>query len=284
MSNLDVCSQVRGTLQWLRADDPEWSSPELSADVAHLHICPACQAWAQQLQAADRQLQTALHAVAIPAGLTQRLLGRLQTELATTATTTLAAPTVTVPSPVISPAAAPARRQLSRRALGSSVAAVLLAGLGSWWLWPRTELPEITVPQLMALLATQQDWKTSKSLFTGSFAPQLPSTMDLRYPADLAEQTGRSVVVAGQEVAAIYTFDFHAARQTWTAVLLVADLRRVRAPDADTLATAFAQAESTYPPGCVARAWRQGDFLYISLVRTNRPDVLETLRPQFHVS
>ncbi len=74
------CRTARQWLEYHRPRGSELSPPEAAALEGHLATCPECEAWGRVDRAADGRLAEAMRAVAVPAGLQDRLKNRLEAD------------------------------------------------------------------------------------------------------------------------------------------------------------------------------------------------------------
>lgn len=121
---------------WLDPLSEEAVDAELLAAREHLQVCSACWAEFERRTAADRHISEAMQAVPVPAGLHEQLLAQSVTD----------ATNVRVAG---ADSANYAKRKLHRRALGISVAAMLLVGIaGGSWLWRLTHSQQVSMQAL----------------------------------------------------------------------------------------------------------------------------------------
>ena len=109
------CNHARLLLIFLR-NSADLDVTEAEALAGHLKQCPDCDGWARQERRLDEALGKAMRAVPVPAGLQDRLLGRLEQDRSVR------------------------RLRHIRIALATAASLVLAVGLG-WYFWIGARLP-----------------------------------------------------------------------------------------------------------------------------------------------
>ncbi len=129
------CQEVRSQLPMLQPAGADQLDADAQAALRfHLEKCPACTAWMERESRLDHHLGRAVRDVAVPAGLQQRILGKL----------------------ALQPRRAP------RALLAAAACALVVFGLaGTWFLWPN---PRLSFDDISSLVARGEQHATPESV------------------------------------------------------------------------------------------------------------------------
>lgn len=262
---------------------PEWGLLQ-----THLAGCATCRQEFAIHESWESRLATVMADVVIPSG----LLGRLQERLAE-ARENQQAKEVPLPLPrrnkgwfedLFQKPDRVARRTAGWKILAGTVAVFLLA-LVAWWQIPLGRHATVDLHEMVAQL-TRTGFDPSKlGTVSGSFAPRLPSTKEMNYPADLKGTTPRSLSWNGREVAAVYSFPAsrEVAKRPTKILLVVFSQERSRFLNLPR-ATSFSQADFEYVNDRAVKVWWQDGFVYCCFATDKGTEFLEQLRPSVYSS
>ncbi|MFV0441943.1 MAG: hypothetical protein ACK5Q5_00070 [Planctomycetaceae bacterium] len=255
------CRQALTLLEAGRPDRSDWDAPELDAAAQHVDHCEDCQTVLANREQWDALLTEAFQSVAIPAGLTDRLLAAVE----------LSPASVTAPA---APAVLPRR---SRRWFGWITAAVALIAVGLVsWRMGSGGMPSIALADLYQQVDQQLLEATSSEQqrpFSGDFN-SLPSD-----PIWREAVAGRSPVgldFDGQPGSEAAAYRFTAGRLAgW---LIVLPRERVHSPPVEEIPV-----HANFQYGAHPRvAWTTGEMVYVCVLDSGHS--LDDLRRTFYGS
>jgi hypothetical protein len=281
------CLTARQTLELARRDEPDndgcvsgnllWTTVEEAS--RHVEGCPTCQAAVRRQRQFDDKVGVMIREAPVPADLKDRLLARLEAEARMQSddrgarTASPAADSLDVrPAAAVTKAGAAtsstaARPQVGsrRRWLGAAAlaAACLLAGVGTWALWPVR--PMVSPREVAETLATNIDPEGMAEFtqFSDGLVLKVPTTMKSSRLVHPPRHLGELDV-------AVYFLPLSGRRGApLDGRLVVIPIRRVVANEIPVTDSFLAPpAPPIYTAGgfCYT-VWVEGDFVYICCVK-----------------
>lgn len=239
------CELAREQLDAARPDVPERDDAELRSAFAHLEACPACAELYAFRRSFDRRVRTVIGEVAVPAGLSSRLLAAVE---ALDAPVHPAAANLDVPEQ-------PLDRRATRRAflLATSAAGLLVAAGATWFVTHRPPVP--------LLAGSVLNWWQQQLSAPGGFQLESLEEFDGQFEEVAVDGRWQSRLIGPPRGADIDHDGRHDAAvfAIRDGFLVVFPAGRVSDPPSVTSA---ASADRSYAPAPHV-AWTQGDCMHI---------------------
>ena len=244
------CRTALRKLEAVRPDSEDLNDPELAAAAAHLREHPQCAATFQARQELDRTIGRGMRDVAIPPGLKQRLLDRLES-----------------PEPASQPSASPqtllparARRRWVVWVPAGAVAACVLAAV-LFWLLNHGDGASLTTARLYQLAKEASQADAALPEFEGTFQPRLP---DFGWRSGVIHFTsGPQTAPSGAAQNLVAMYRFQVPRRDVQGVLLVAPASSVADPPRIDY---FSPHGVSYDGPYSLISWTEGERVYVCLV------------------